>query len=119
MKELYWMEEAGEQKTPDNEGADEASESENSVTSYNHNIYFYSEVNRSRVLTLNKKIVQVGVKLRNVSNIFDIDIKNINLHINSYGGSVFAGFAALDYIKGSKVPVNTVINGCALAQRHS
>ena len=113
MKELYWMEEAGEQKTPDNEGADEASESENSVTSYNHNIYFYSEVNRSRVLTLNKKIVQVGVKLRNVSNIFDIDIKNINLHINSYGGSVFAGFAALDYIKGSKVPVNTVINGCA------
>jgi ATP-dependent Clp endopeptidase proteolytic subunit ClpP len=37
----------------------------------------------------------------------------IKLHINSYGGSVFAGLSAVDYIKNSKVPVHTVIDGCA------
>jgi ATP-dependent protease ClpP protease subunit len=37
----------------------------------------------------------------------------IKLHINSYGGSVFAGLAAVDYIKNSKIPIHTVIDGCA------
>ena len=37
----------------------------------------------------------------------------IMLHINSYGGSVFAGLSAVDYIKNSKIPVHTVIDGCA------
>ena len=37
----------------------------------------------------------------------------IKLHINSYGGSVFAGLAALDHIKNSKIPVETIIDGCA------
>ena len=37
----------------------------------------------------------------------------IILHINSYGGSVFAGLSAVDYIKSSKIPVTTVIDGCA------
>ena len=113
MKDLYWLEGGEDQKTSNDEEADSSSDSEDSVTSYSHNIYFYSEVNRSKVLTLNKKIVQVGVKLRNVANVLETDTRNINLHINSYGGSVFAGFAALDHIKGSKVPVNTIINGCA------
>ena len=113
MKDLYWMEEATEQKPPSGDENDENIDSENSVTSYSHNIYFYSEVSRPRILSLNKKIVQLGVKLRNISNTLEIDTKHINLHINSYGGSVFAGFAALDYIKSSKVPVNTIINGCA------
>jgi len=114
MKDLNWhgLEEAADQKDSDEE-ENSSSESSNSVSSYNHNIYFYSEVSRSRVLTLNKKIVQVGLKLRNIANTLETPTKSINLHINSYGGSVFAGFAALDYIKGSKVPVNTVINGCA------
>ena len=113
MKDLYWLEEDEDQKTSNGEETDSSSESNDSVMSYSHNIYFYSEVNRSKVLALNKKIIQVGVKLRNVANVLETDTKNINLHINSYGGSVFAGFAGLDYIKGSKVPVNTIINGCA------
>ena len=38
---------------------------------------------------------------------------DIYLHINSYGGSVFAGFSAVDYIRTSQVPVTTIIDGCA------
>jgi ATP-dependent protease ClpP protease subunit len=40
-------------------------------------------------------------------------IGDIYLYINSYGGSVFAGFSAVDYIKNSEVPVTTIIDGCA------
>jgi len=40
-------------------------------------------------------------------------LEKFNLHINSYGGSVFAGFSSVDYIIGSKVPVVSVIDGCA------
>ena len=47
------------------------------------------------------------------SLIFQNDPPNIYLHINSYGGSVFAGFAAVDYIKDSIVPVYSIVDGCA------
>ena len=114
-KDIFWsMEEMGSAK---DEGAmiseDSSSSSDETVDSYNHNIYYYSEVNRTKVLSLNKKIIQVGVKLNNFANSLESKPVNIKLHINSYGGSVFAGFAALDYIKNSPVPVDTVINGCA------
>ena len=51
--------------------------------------------------------------LLNKSNTWGGRPPEIYLHINSYGGSVFAGFAAMDYIAKSKVPVNTIIDGCA------
>jgi ATP-dependent protease ClpP protease subunit len=35
------------------------------------------------------------------------------IHINSYGGSVFAGLAAVDYIRKSETPITSVIDGCA------
>ena len=47
------------------------------------------------------------------ANKLNIDPIPIYLHINSYGGSVFAGFAAIDMIISCKVPVYTIIEGCA------
>ena len=35
------------------------------------------------------------------------------MHINSYGGSVFAGLAAVDYIRNTTIPVASIIDGCA------
>ena len=42
-----------------------------------------------------------------------VDPGKIYLHINSYGGSVFAGFSSVDYILNSEVPVTSIIDGCA------
>jgi len=113
MKDIFWSSET-EEDTADTKADDNSSSDSNDVVdSYNHNIYFYSEVSRGKVLTLNKKIAQVGVKLANFSTSLEIPPVSIKLHINSFGGSVFAGFAAVDYIKNSAVPVDTVINGCA------
>ena len=39
--------------------------------------------------------------------------KPIYLHINSYGGGVFAAFAAIDFIQQSEIPVHTIIEGAS------
>ena len=87
----------------------------NRVEVLNNRIYFYSEVTRTKILTLNKKLTSLNISLANQVNTLDLNDlhANIRLYINSFGGSVFAGFSAVDYIKKSKIPVETIIDGCA------
>lgn len=80
----------------------------------NNTIYFYSEVTRPRILDLNKSINNLGTSLINQTNLLKTKTPgNIYLHINSYGGSVFAGLSAVDTIQASNVPVCTLVEGCA------
>ena len=58
-------------------------------------------------------MTNLNINLANRSEAYRSVPPNIYLHINSFGGSVFAGFAAVDYIKKSHLPVHTVIDGCA------
>lgn len=97
-------------------GAQEAAESETKVLEVaNNRIYFYSEIERGSILTLNKNLRDLAN-----TNISDTQIRElectvpIKLHINSYGGNVFAGLAGMDEILkiGEKVPVHTIIDGC-------
>ena len=77
-------------------------------------IYFYSEVTRTKVLQLNKEIRNLDLDIAQTCKVLNLtESPKIYLHINSYGGSVFAGMAAVDYIKKSKTPVTSVIDGCA------
>jgi len=86
----------------------------NVVEHINNTIYFYSGVTRPKVLKLNKAIVSIANNVRIKSILQGSESStHIKLHINSYGGSVFAGLAAYDYITSSKVPVETIIDGCA------
>ena len=39
--------------------------------------------------------------------------KPIYLHINSFGGGVFAAFAAIDFINNSEIPIYTIIEGAS------
>ena len=64
-------------------------------------------------MSLNKSITRVSNSIRNRSTVLEADDIPIRLHICSYGGSVFSGFAAVDYIAGCKVPVHSYIDGCA------
>ena len=87
---------------------------DNNVVDFAHNrIYFYSGVTRPKILQLNKGIFNLNISMLSKTGPLDYDPPPIVLHINSYGGSVFAGLAAVDYIKNSKVPVHTIIDGCA------
>ena len=106
-KELLWQSKAGL-------GTEAASSSENNKVDIGRNrIYFYSEVNRPKNLALNKSIVSIGNTLYNRGQSLQMDPGRIFLHINSGGGSVFAGLSSVDYIINSKVPVTTIVDGCA------
>jgi len=114
IKDNFWAMEVDEEEKEAKVSADDGdSDSENRVSASNNRIYFYSEVSRSKVLSLNKNIQSIGVKLQNHANSLCIPTPEIYLHINSYGGSVFAGMAAVDYIRRSPADIVTVIDGCA------
>jgi ATP-dependent Clp endopeptidase proteolytic subunit ClpP len=87
---------------------------DNNAVEFSHNrIYFYSGVTRPKILQLNKGIYNLNINMLSKTLPLEYDPPPIKLHINSYGGSVFAGLSAVDYIKNSKIPVHTVIDGCA------
>tara|TARA_R110002110_G_scaffold3700_2_gene19134 strand:- start:182 stop:844 length:663 start_codon:yes stop_codon:yes gene_type:complete len=79
----------------------------------NNRIYFYSDVATKNVLGLNKALRELGAEIQHSSAILECASADIFLHINSHGGDLFAGLAAMDEIRKSKVPVISIIDGCA------
>jgi len=76
-------------------------------------IYFYAEIYRDKVLQLNRKIKELNNSLTRQRG--QLSLKEqipIYLHINSFGGSVFSGFSAMDSVLNSSLPVITVVDGC-------
>lgn len=111
MKDVFWMADQFDAARGDDES--NGSDDNNIVSAQDNNIYFYSEVSRPKVLSLNKSLTRVSNSIKNRSNVLEAEDIPIKLHICSYGGSVFSGFAAVDYIAGCKVPVHSYIDGCA------
>ena len=88
------------------------------VSSHENHIYFYDSVNTKNILTLIKYIKLVNKKLLSIKNDFDIKYDssvnlNIYLHINSCGGYITDAFAAINYIKNSRIPIISIIDGYA------
>jgi len=79
----------------------------------NNHVYFYSDVSRESIFTLNVLLRQAAKFVNTLS--FDLNVKTIPiyLHINSYGGSLYDAYAAVDTIKNLRVPIYSVIEGCA------
>lgn len=81
----------------------------------NH-IYFFSGVSKDSVYRLQECICKINDKYRDAklkNPTLDVQPKPIYLHINSYGGGVFAAFAAIDFIQQSEIPVHTIIEGAS------
>ena len=77
-----------------------------------NNIYFYGDITEANALELNTALYELDKKL-SITNVF-LDINPvINLHINSYGGSLFAGLATVDVIRNLKSDVHSIIEGAA------
>lgn len=83
---------------------------ENIERDYNH-VYFHSEVNRETIFELCNLIKEAEEENIITSHKLNIDPIPIYLHINSMGGSVYAGFMAIDIIKACKVPVYSISEG--------
>ena len=93
----------------DDEAVDESSD----VEETDNNIYFYAGVNKKSVFELNKKIATASKALLITGIELDIPTPEIKLHINSGGGSLIDCFSAIDYIRNSKAPVHSIVEGQA------
>jgi ATP-dependent protease ClpP protease subunit len=82
------------------------------VETVQNRIYFYSEIYRSEILQLNRRLRETGNELKIAAEIQRRAPANIFLHINSFGGSIFAGLSAMDEIVSCEVPVITIVDGC-------
>ena len=111
MKDIYWA------SLPTHVAGSDLSSAkpdDNNKIEIKHNkIYFYSEVSRTKNLELNLAIKNLESELLYGAQLTGGDPRKIHLHINSYGGSVFAGFSTVDYLLNCKVPTVSIIDGCA------
>ena len=111
---MYWMEDGiepdKEEKKPTPSFGDNSSDS--NIEVINNHIYFYSGIKSDSILKLNKRLKEMETKLLTYADSLEWEPPGIYLHVNSYGGSVFAGVAGMDQIRKCKVPVYTVVDGC-------
>ena len=112
-KDLQWISNEASNELSICGGENATTDDKNQVTFKDNRLYFYSEVTRSKNLTLNKSIVELANYYSAIGTTLNAPPAELYLHINSYGGSVFAGLSSVDYIINSKVPVTTIIDGCA------
>lgn len=84
-----------------------------SVETAGSRIFFYSEVSKDSILSLNKQLRCLTTKLLDISQQYEIATPPIRLHINSPGGSLLDCFASVDYICNSKVPIYSIVEGSA------
>ena len=74
-------------------------------------IMFYGEVNEKNAKLLNKAIRTLDKELQIFKLKYGCDSPPLRLFVNSYGGSVFAGFSIMDTIKNCTIPVHSYIDG--------
>jgi ATP-dependent protease ClpP protease subunit len=78
-----------------------------------NNIYFYSDVSIYSCFQLIKALRKLDVRYQEKSIREGVENVNINLHIHSGGGDLFAAFAVIDIIRTMKTPVFSYIEGMA------
>jgi len=116
LKDIYWSADNDNNKKIKQSDSPIANSTDknNIVETTNNRIYYYSEVSRQKILILNKSLKTLNDNLINQAQLLTLeDPAHIYLHINSFGGSVFAGLSAVDYVKSTEVPVTTIVEGCA------
>jgi len=93
-------------------GDDSKSASSPQKSESNH-VYFYTDVDHGPCLELNKALQEKTDELLDLSAKNDFGKPKIYLHINSYGGSVFAGISSMDTILRlrGKVDIITIVEG--------
>jgi ATP-dependent Clp endopeptidase proteolytic subunit ClpP len=88
----------------------EKSSTDNSVAG--NKIYFYQDVSRDTILTLNRQIDDVSRQIKNIQFIYNLpEPPPIEIHFCSDGGDVFAAMSIVDKLANSLVPIHTYCEG--------
>ena len=83
------------------------------INAIDNHIYFYSSVSKNSALELNKLIKEVTKHYCILKEKNNTNPPPIYIHINSYGGSVFAALSIIDHIQNNKIPIYSIIEGAA------
>ena len=86
------------------------------VTARSNHIFFYAGVSKRSIYELNDHIERLNKNFSDLQQkhpTIKMEPSPIYLHINSYGGSVFAAFAGVDMIQQSKIPIHTIVEGAS------
>ena len=120
MTRYYWADKKTTKKMEEEEEAEQpkililsdggGGSSPSAVDSHDNCIMFYGEVNGDNAKVLNKALRTMDKDLQVVKVKYGVEVP-IKLYINSYGGSIFAGFSTVDTIKSLGTPVHTFIDG--------
>ena len=104
---------ANTKHTGNDSGDSDNDDDESKIIRENNHVYFYSEVSRESIFKLNILLREAEKFVHTMS--FDLNVKNIPiyLHINSFGGSLYDAYAAVDTIKNLRFPIYSIIEGCA------
>jgi ATP-dependent Clp protease protease subunit len=90
----------------------EESQSSQGIRVVNNKILFYADIGEGAMLELNRVLLETDLKLQSVGIAFDGAYDPvIHLHLNTYGGSIFAAFSTVDTIRSLKSKVYTYIDG--------
>ena len=108
LRRFYW----GEATTEEKESAD-TSEKIGRVETVGNRIFFYHQVSQETMLDLVQKIRELEESILVDAIRWEAPGTPIHLHINSYGGEVFAALAVIDHIRACRVPVYTYVDGAA------
>ncbi len=83
-----------------------------SIRVVENHIYFYGDIDEDNALELNRTLHEVDIKLQNTKNVLGDEYTPIvHLHINTYGGGIFAAFSTVDVIRNLRSKVYTYIEG--------
>jgi ATP-dependent protease ClpP protease subunit len=75
-------------------------------------IYFYSDVTKESVLSLNRQIDELNKQMKMIQFSFGLkEPPRLELHICSDGGDVYAAMSAVDKIADNPVPIDTYCEG--------
>lgn len=79
----------------------------------NH-IYFHEDITKKTCNNLIGAIEEVSIRIQKLVSDYDVEpIPKIYLHISSNGGEILPAFGVMDFIRRSKIPIVTIIEGIA------
>ena len=100
-----------ESEVSDDKRSSSRFKTDKNISRHDNHIYFHCGITTKTIYQLTTLIREAEEKCYLSAFKLNIPPIPIYLHINSFGGSIFAAFSAIDVITSCRVPVYTIVEG--------
>ena len=109
----YWISEKQVDDSNKDQNNANSPTSSSEVKGTNNRVYFYSYVEDKSILKFQEALDAATNRVLNYAVTNHTEPAPVYIHINSGGGSLFAGFAAMDIIERCPAPTVSIVEGRA------